>query len=85
MHLWPSSRSYSDFKMKQQIAQNSLCNFQFGATSRTFKLKLGTKFLYHMILQYVINMHGVNGFSSLLQNNLKTCLRRPISDGFSRI
>ena len=30
-------------------------------------------------------MYGKNSFSSLLENNVKTCLRRPISEGFSRI
>ena len=38
-----------------------------------------------MNLQYAISKHGENGFHSLLQNNLKTCVRGPISEGFSRI
>ena len=67
------------------MAQNPLSNFQFGANSRTIKLKLGTYFLYYIKLQYVISMHWGNVFSSLLQNNLKACLIRPILEGLSRI
>ena len=59
------------FKMKQNIAQNLLLNFQFSAISRTFKSKRGTKIQHCIKLQYVISTHGLNGLSNPLRYNTK--------------